>query len=180
MKDLTFQNTTLTLMNIDGELWVAGIDVGRALGYHNPGKKIHELYSRHVDEFTYTMTRLIGRRDLDPQTGDAGQMRKVRVFSMRGAHLLAMLARTEKAKAFRRWVLDILDSLHGGGEYVMEQYRLAQAEYQQGQEVASSCGKGLNQWKTHKQALKQRVTYWEERQQLSLELAVDPEKDTRH
>ena len=33
----------------------------------------------------------------------------MRVFSLRGAHLLAMFARTPKAKEFRRWVLDILD-----------------------------------------------------------------------
>ncbi len=32
-----------------------------------------------------------------------------RVFSLRGAHLIAMFARTPKAKEFRRWVLDILD-----------------------------------------------------------------------
>ncbi|WP_354666697.1 P22AR C-terminal domain-containing protein, partial [Escherichia coli] len=32
-----------------------------------------------------------------------------RVFSLRGAHLIAMFARTPVAKEFRRWVLDILD-----------------------------------------------------------------------
>jgi prophage antirepressor-like protein len=34
---------------------------------------------------------------------------QVRVFSLRGAHLIAMLARTPVAKAFRRWVLDVLE-----------------------------------------------------------------------
>ena len=34
---------------------------------------------------------------------------KTRVFSLRGAHLLAMFARTPVAKEFRKWVLDILD-----------------------------------------------------------------------
>lgn len=33
----------------------------------------------------------------------------MRVFSLRGAHLIAMFARTPVAKEFRRWVLDILD-----------------------------------------------------------------------
>lgn len=32
-----------------------------------------------------------------------------RVFSLRGAHLIAMFSRTPVAKEFRRWVLDILD-----------------------------------------------------------------------
>ena len=33
----------------------------------------------------------------------------VRIFSLRGAHLIAMFARTKVAKDFRKWVLDILD-----------------------------------------------------------------------
>ncbi|WP_187153367.1 hypothetical protein [Candidatus Arsenophonus triatominarum] len=33
----------------------------------------------------------------------------VRIFSLRGAHLVAMFARTPVAKEFRKWVLDILD-----------------------------------------------------------------------
>ncbi|GHK74011.1 hypothetical protein ECZU12_54220 [Escherichia coli] len=36
-------------------------------------------------------------------------MQESRVFSLRGAHLIAMFARTPVAKEFRRWVLDILD-----------------------------------------------------------------------
>lgn len=35
--------------------------------------------------------------------------KSVRVFSLRGCHLIAMFATTDKAKEFRRWVLDILD-----------------------------------------------------------------------
>lgn len=31
------------------------------------------------------------------------------MFSLRGCHLIAMFATTDKAKEFRRWVLDILD-----------------------------------------------------------------------
>jgi len=88
------------------------------LGYHNPAKKIHELYRRHADEFTETMTAVISLPDPDPQTGGAGQMRQVRVFSLRCAHLLAMFARTPKAKALRRWVLDLIDTvMHGGKDF---------------------------------------------------------------
>lgn len=39
----------------------------------------------------------------------AGGEQDVRIFSLRGAHLLGMFARTERAVEFRRWVLDILD-----------------------------------------------------------------------
>ena len=44
---------------------------------------------------------------IDIQT--AGGMQKVRVFSLRGTHLIAMFSHTKVAKDFRRWVLDILD-----------------------------------------------------------------------
>lgn len=177
MKDLTFQDTTLTVVPIEGEVWITASELAKALGYAR-SDKVTQIYSRRSDEFSESMTMTTKLRVKGFGNGESEK--DVRIFSLRGAHLIAMFARTPVAKAFRRWVLDTLDSLYGGGQYIMEQYRLAQAEYQQGQEVASSCGKGLNQWKAHKQTLKQRVTYWEERQQLSLELAVDPEKDTRH
>ena len=38
-----------------------------------------------------------------------GQKRKVRVFSLRGCHLLAMFSKTPVAKEFRRWVLDLIE-----------------------------------------------------------------------
>ena len=39
----------------------------------------------------------------------AGGLQKVRIFSLRGAHLIAMFARTKIAKTFRKWMLDVLD-----------------------------------------------------------------------
>jgi hypothetical protein len=39
-----------------------------------------------------------------------GQARETRVFSLRGAHLVAMFSRTYNAAAFRVWVLDVLDA----------------------------------------------------------------------
>jgi prophage antirepressor-like protein len=41
------------------------------------------------------------------KTGTVSMM--VRVFSLRGAHLVSMFANTSVAKLFRKWVLDILD-----------------------------------------------------------------------
>nr|WP_294864372.1 BRO family protein [uncultured Pseudogulbenkiania sp.] len=106
---LAFQDTQFEVIDCAGRRWLRGPQIGDALGYHDPGKKIHELYSRHSEEFTPAMTRLLKLPDLRPQTGGAGQLRDVRIFSLRGAHLLAMLSRTKVAKAFRRWVLDVLD-----------------------------------------------------------------------
>ena len=170
MNELTFGKARIELITRDGELWARATQIGLALGYGNPGKKIHELYTRHADEFTDSMTAVVKLPDLNPQSGDAGQLRDVRVFSLRGAHLLAMFARTETAKEFRRWVLDILDALHKGGDYVMEQYRAAYEALEQSKDAASKCGKGLNRWKQIKKPLQARVERLHEQLQLTLGL----------
>jgi len=111
MQSLTFHDTQFDIVDRNGQPWLRGYQIGTTLGYSNPGKKIHELYTRHADEFSESMTALVKLPDLNPQTGDAGQLREVRIFSLRGAHLLAMFARTKVAKEFRRWVLDVLEGI---------------------------------------------------------------------
>lgn len=165
MRELTFGKCRIELITRDGELWARGNQIGLALGYKNPDLSIAKLYRSNADEFTESMTAVI---DLP----SAGGMQKTRIFSLRGAHLLAMFARTKVAKEFRRWVLDILDALHRGGEYVMQQYRQARAELEQGRGIASECGKGLCRWKQIKQPLQARLEYWNERRQLALSLEV--------
>lgn len=172
MNELTFEDVSLSTITEDGEVWVRGAEIGEALGYVNGRQEIHKIYTRNADEFTDSMTRTMRLPDLRTQIGYAGQMREVRMFSLRGAHLLAMFARTEKAKAFRRWVLDILDDIHRGNEYIMEQYRQAAQAFLEAKEVASDCGRGLNRWKYLKLPLEQRLGYWDERRQLTLSLEL--------
>lgn len=136
MQPMVFEGTEIEMITRDSEVWARGPQIGAALGYRDPAKKIRELYRRHSDEFTDTMTTVI---DLPT----AGGVQKVRVFSLRGAHLIGMLARTKKAKAFRRWVLDILDALHAGGEYVRKQYEAASKALEDRREQASEQGRGL-------------------------------------
>lgn len=163
MKPLIFEGAEIELITRDSEVWARGTQIGYALGYINPRQKIHDIYRRNADEFTDTMTAVI---DLPTQGG----MQKVRVFSLRGAHLLAMFARTKKAKAFRRWVLDILDALHQGAEYVRRQRDAAEKALEDRREQASEEGRGLASWRWEKQPLQMRVEYWRERQQLCLPL----------
>ncbi|MDV7209905.1 BRO family protein [Azotobacter beijerinckii] len=163
MRELNFGDCRIEMITRDGELWARGVQIAHALGYRNASRAVRDLYERNADEFTSSMTAVI---DLP----SAGGMQKTRIFSLRGAHLLAIFARTKAAKEFRRWVLDILDALHKGGEYVMQQYRRARDELEQGQEAASECGKGLNRWKQIKEPLQARLEYWSERRQLCLAL----------
>ena len=101
MTTLTFQNTTFSVINQQNQIWLSTLEIGEALGYSRPDS-VTKIYERHQDEFTPCMTALI-----DMST--AGGIQKVRVFSLRGTHLIAMFSHTKVAKEFRRWVLDILD-----------------------------------------------------------------------
>lgn len=99
---LVFESTEFDVVDLHQIPWLRGLQVASALGYKNPSADIQNLYDRNADEFTDEMTQVI---DLPT----AGGIQPVRIFSPRGCYLLGMLARTEKAKAFRSWVLDVLE-----------------------------------------------------------------------
>lgn len=100
--DLNFQGKALVpVSNINGT-WLTSSDLAKALQYSN-SRAVTMIYNKYADEFTNGMTQVL-------EVSTSGNYRKkVRVFSLRGAHLIAMFARTQVAKEFRRWVLDILD-----------------------------------------------------------------------
>jgi len=70
------------------------------LGYKQENA-VSKLFNRKADEFTQKMTQVVE----NPQLPNLG----MRIFSLRGCHLIAMFARTPIAKEFRKWVLDVLD-----------------------------------------------------------------------
>ncbi|QIA76695.1 P22AR C-terminal domain-containing protein [Rodentibacter caecimuris] len=101
MTTLTFQNTTLSVIKQQNQIWLSTAEISKALGY-NRSDNVLKLYNAHQDEFTPNMTALI---DMRTNSG----VQKVRIFSLRGCHLIGMLSHTKVAKDFRKWVLDILD-----------------------------------------------------------------------
>ena len=101
---LAFHGTTFDIIDRNGQPWLRGPQIGDALGYQKAGRiSIHKLYEANAAEFTASMTAVI-------KLPTAGGMQDVRIFSLRGAHLLGMFARTAKAAEFRRWVLDVLEA----------------------------------------------------------------------
>ena len=105
---LKFQNTQFDIVDRNSQPWLRSGQIAQALGYSRPDA-LNKVYQSNSDEFNESMTALITIPDLNHQNDVAGQMREVRVFSLRGCHLLAMLSRTPIAKDFRVWVLDVLD-----------------------------------------------------------------------
>ena len=84
----------------DNQIWITSSELAFALGYKH-GDSVTRIYNRKSDEFTSDMTKVID----NPRTVNL----TVRVFSLRGCHLIAMFAKTPVAKEFRKWVLDVLE-----------------------------------------------------------------------
>ncbi|HHD2634031.1 TPA: P22AR C-terminal domain-containing protein [Klebsiella pneumoniae] len=104
--DFNFHGVTLNpVENVTG-IWLTSADIAKALGYKST-KSISNLFAQYEDEFSQGMTMVI--ESVTNGINGSTRRMKVRVFSLRGAHLIAMFARTPVAKEFRRWVLDILD-----------------------------------------------------------------------
>lgn len=100
--DLNFQGKALVPVSNIAGVWLTSSDLAKALEYSN-SRAVTMIYNKYAEEFSNGMTQVL-------EVSTSGNYRKkVRVFSLRGAHLIAMFARTPVAKDFRRWVLDILD-----------------------------------------------------------------------
>lgn len=96
-----FHGQAIEIIDHQSQPWIRGSQIATPLGYAQTSR-ITELYKRHADEFMPDMTAVI-------KVQTAGGPQTVRIFSPRGAWLLAMFANTPKAKAFRQWVLDVLE-----------------------------------------------------------------------
>jgi len=104
--DLNFHGYSFNTVSEVGAIWLTSTDLAKALGYKKTDA-ISQIYARNADEFSDSMTMTLNMK----VNGINNSLRNkaVRVYSLRGAHLVAMFATTDKAKEFRRWVLDILD-----------------------------------------------------------------------
>ena len=114
---LTFEDVQLEIVDRCGHPWLTQTDLARALygatdetegGCQDatPLKRavntLRRLFDRNRDEFTGEMTALLTMET-------AGGPQQVRIYSARGAYLMAMFAKTDRAKRFRVWVLDVLE-----------------------------------------------------------------------
>ncbi len=103
---LIFKAHTLEAVEHEGKSWFTAATLAVALEYSR-GDKVTQIYNRNADEFTPGMSINLNLRF----NGLNNSLREkaVRVFSLRGAHLIAMFASTPVAKEFRRWLLDLIE-----------------------------------------------------------------------
>ena len=100
---LSFGDFKFDVVDRNNQPWIQSRQLATALGYKDE-MSVTKIYERNADEFSSMMTAKVNLT-----LGVAPV--EVRIFSLRGCHLIAMFARTRIAKAFRVWVLDVLDSL---------------------------------------------------------------------
>lgn len=99
---LVFNNTPLPVITLNNQIWITSREIAKALNYSS-SKSVTDLYNKYNEEFTPFMSQVVKSKT------SGNYRKKTRIFSLRGAHLIAMFSRTPIAKEFRKWVLDILD-----------------------------------------------------------------------
>lgn len=87
---LIFKSTALETINKDGKLWVTS------------KVSVADLYKANEDEFTSEDTEIV-----DSPTS-RNLITRTRYFSLQGAILISMFARTPVAKEFRKWAKEVL------------------------------------------------------------------------
>lgn len=102
---LVFKSRVLDVVEHNSELWLTSAELAKALQYKKTDA-ITQIYTRNLDEFTPQMSTTLNLRVVR-KTGTV-EMNN-RVFSLRGAHLIAMFASTPVAKEFRKWILDLIE-----------------------------------------------------------------------
>ena len=98
-----FNDHKIELIRHNGQDYMTLPQIEGALGFSNSGKAVSNIFNAHKEEFDEEMSCLIKQ----------GRTR-VRIFNREGAWLIGMFARTEKAAAFRRWVLKVLKTASDG------------------------------------------------------------------
>lgn len=102
---LTFNEFVFNPYPVNGseEIYLKGSELATALGYSREDS-LNKIVERNRDEFEKGMFENV------KLTLSGNIQKTIRVFSLRGANLVAMKAKTPIANEFRKWVLDVLEA----------------------------------------------------------------------
>ncbi|HHP6708571.1 TPA: BRO-N domain-containing protein [Acinetobacter baumannii] len=116
---LTFNEVNFSPVQHNNQIWLSASELAKALGYEK-SNAVTQIYERNKDEFASDMTTTlkvsvvnsscsVENLNLRLSKKTENLEKTIRVFSLRGCHLITFFARTSVAKQFRKWVLDVLD-----------------------------------------------------------------------
>jgi len=120
-KSEKFENTTCDFWsNNNDDIFMSIIQLAEVLGYSSKSG-IENILNRNEylknNEFSST-------HKLNVVEGNREVSRKTRVFTEDGIYEVTLLAKTEKAKQFRKWVRDVLKGLRKGELKLTQQFNL--------------------------------------------------------
>jgi prophage antirepressor-like protein len=92
--------TELNYIEKEREILFPAEEIGKHLGYSNPGESISNLFNRNQNELK------LYSRIINLMSGN--NYSQIRVFTEEGVYILSMLARTNEAKKFRARVALLL------------------------------------------------------------------------
>ena len=108
MNELTvfrYEDMNVRTIIIDGEPWLVGKDVAKALGYERASKAIQD----HIE---------IEDKDEVPIQDSIGRMQEMVIINESGLYSLILSSKLPSAKKFKRWVTsEVLPSIRKTGSY---------------------------------------------------------------
>ncbi|AUZ06364.1 hypothetical protein ADP71_31860 [Vitreoscilla sp. C1] len=108
MNALSFNQVSLNpVTHTDSQIWITATELAHALGYKK-ADAVTQIFNRNEDEFSSSMSQTLNLSVSGKINGL--QHKSVRIFSLRGCYAIAFFAKTEVAKQFRKWVLDLIET----------------------------------------------------------------------
>lgn len=112
-----FNGSEVTMRQVNGRWGMTAEQFGDALGYADARRNVLKLIRRNADE----VSDFLGVVNLSTPGGT----QETTIIFDQGILLLAMHAGTDRAKAFRRWVADLLIDLQRGEKQAVDSEVLA-------------------------------------------------------
>ncbi|HGJ5860124.1 MAG TPA: hypothetical protein ACHBX6_10590 [Arsenophonus nasoniae] len=106
-KTLVFKDReVIPFDNKDGKIWFTNKQLSILLEYKDESS-ITRIFNRNKDEFTVDMSQTVNLTESNKN--NELKYKKIRIYSVRGAHLIGMLSKTKVAKSLRKWLLDLAE-----------------------------------------------------------------------
>ncbi len=121
IQSIDFGDENVDVYEHDGQIFLKGEDLGCMLELADPRNGVHNIFVRHEDELKpHSVTLKLIASD--------GKAYETRVYSETGAYLVAMFARSSKAKEVRQWLAELPKKVREFGKTVQEDIQQALEE----------------------------------------------------
>lgn len=124
LQTFNFHGTPVAIIDHNNEAWITGDDIGKALEYNHPRQRITGIFGRYRDELEgYSVELNLSSTD--------GKSYNTRVYNEEGVMLISMFSNQPKAKAFRRWAVQVLKQYRHAEQPEIKQnaYETLQSKY---------------------------------------------------